>query len=94
MVGYDYTESKIGGDGRAYITFLTEPIRLDSNGLRHGNAVQISLSYAKECTEIYKFRWVSGVPHDFELVKRLKGEIIVPSEIPSLMEKLGINIKG
>ena len=93
MIGYDYTESKIGKDGRSYITFLTKPIRLDEHGLRSGEAVYILLNYAKESTEIYKFQWVRGIPSEFELIKRLKGEIITSPEIPSLMERFGINIK-
>lgn len=93
MIGYDYTHSNIGKDGKEYIMFMIEPERLDSRGLRNGRAINISIDHKKQTTVICRFRWIGGIPHDFELIKRLKGEVITDSEIPDLMSKLGIVLR-
>lgn len=90
MFGYNYTHSKIGTDGTEYISFLTQPERLDSNGLRLGKAIHIDIDHKKQTTKVFKFHWIRGCPRDFELVKVLKDEVITDSEVPELMRKLGI----
>lgn len=93
MFGYGYMHSKIGSDGKDYITFMIEPEVVDSHGMRWARAVDITNDYKKNTAQISTFRWVQGVPSDWKIIKVLKEETVSDSEVPALMEKLGIVIK-
>ena len=90
--GYDYTHSEIGANGEAYITFMTRPKRLDNNGLRYGPAIYILNDHIKNCATVFQFRWQFGRPFGFEQIAVLKEETICDTEVPALMNKLGIII--
>lgn len=92
-VGYDYTHSNIGADGTDYITFMTEPERLDCHGMRCANAISITNNYRKNTATVSAFRWIHGYVKDNEIIKVLKEETISDNEVPALMKRLGITIK-
>ena len=92
MIGYDYTHSGIDGNGNEYITFLLAPERLDKHGLRCGPAIHIGIDNKHSRTDVYKFHWISGAPRQFEHILTLKGETIADSEVPAIMDKVGISI--
>lgn len=91
---YGYTHSSIGADGIEYITFMTDRERLDSHGLRNGPAISIDLDHKHQRTTVYKFDWIGGAPHHYECICILKDEIICDDEVPSLMTRLGVKVKG
>lgn len=92
--GYQYTHSNLGADGTEYITFMTRPEILDDRGMRNGPAISIDIDHIHQKTEVFRFRWVHGAPRGFDRVCTLKNEIIVDSEVPELMKRLGIEVKG
>ena len=91
--GFDYTHSAVDGNGAEYITFMLEPERLDGNGLRYGKAVHIDIDNKRQKTTVYTFDWVRGYPTNHKRLAELKDEIVVDAEIPSLMKRLGIEVK-
>lgn len=91
--GFDYTHSAVDGNGAEYITFMLEPERLDGNGLRYGKAVHIDIDNKRQKTTVYTFDWVRGCPTNHKRLAELKDEIVVDAEIPSLMKRLGIEVK-
>lgn len=90
--GYDYTHSELGSDGKDYITFMTEPEKLDTHGMRWGGAIDITNDYKKNEALISRFQWRHGTPQDFEVLKVYKGQTICDAEVPTVLEKLGIKI--
>ena len=89
---YDYTHSEMDASGKDYISFMTRPERLDNNGLRYGPAICIFNDYIKNCATVFQFRWQIGRPFGFEQIAVLKEETICDTEVPALMNKLGITI--
>lgn len=92
MVGHDYTHSTLDADGFEYITFMTEPPMIDCHGMRNARAIDIHIDHRKNITKVYSFRWVYGYPRECKLLKTLKDETITDSEVPMLLQKLGIEI--
>ena len=93
-IGYDYTHSAVDGNGLEYISFLLEPERLDGNGLRCGKAVHIDIDNRRQKSTVYTFDWIHGGPANHEKIAELKDEVVGDVEIPGLMDRLGIKIKG
>lgn len=93
VIGYDYTHSNIGADGKDYITFMIEPERLDSHGMRCARAVDITNDYKKNIARISTFQWIYGYVKNFEVIKILKEQTVSDIEVPVIMKKLGITIK-
>lgn len=91
--GYDYIHSNIDGNGVEYISFLLEPERLDGNGLRCGKAVHIEIDNRRQKTMVYTFDWIRGAPSNHKKIVELKDEVVGDAEIPSLMKRLGIEVK-
>lgn len=90
--GYDYTHSGIDGNGMEYITFLLDTERLDGNGLRWGKAVHIEIDNKRQKTSVYTFDWIHGAPANHKKIAELKDETVGDTEIPGLMERLGIEV--
>lgn len=94
IYGYDYTHSAVDGNGMEYISFLLEPERLDENGLRYGKAVHIDIDNKRQKSTVYIFDWMRGGPANHKMIAELKGEVLGDMEIPGLMKRLGIEVKG
>ena len=92
-IGYDYTHSAVDGNGAEYITFMLGHERLDGNGLRYGKAVHIEIDNKRQKTTVYTFDWIRGAPANHKKIAELKDDVVGDAEIPSLMERLGIEVK-
>lgn len=90
--GYDYTHSAVDGNGVEYISFMLEPERLERNELRYGKAVHIDIDNRRQKTTVYTFDWIHGAPANHKKIAELKDEVVGDVEIPSLMERLGIEV--
>lgn len=84
---FDFTVSNIGRDGHQYFTGMLEPERLDSHGLRLGKAFSIELYHKQQKSELYRFDWIGGIPHNWELIATFKGEIISEFEVTAILER-------
>ena len=94
MIGYNFARSNIGSDGIGYFTFDLEPTKLDNRGLIHGvRAVDFTHNHKKQQPTISSFVWNHGAPSDWNELKKIKDEIIEEIEVPSWLEKLGLEIK-
>ena len=91
--GYGYTHSAVDGNGVEYISFMLEPERCDGNGLRYGKAVNIDIDNKRQKTTVYTFDWIRGGPQNYKKIAELKDEVVGEVEIPSLMERLGIEVR-
>lgn len=91
--GYDYTHSAVDGNGVEYISFMLKPERLDGNGLRYGKAVHIDIDNKRQKTTVYTFDWIRGAPANYKKIAELKDDVVGDAEIPSLMKRLGIDVK-
>lgn len=87
---YDFTVSGIDGNGQQYMSGMLEPEWLDNRGLRNGRAFSIELDHQKQISTIMNFQWISGAPRNFEVIAKLKGEIVDVVEVPGLLEKYKI----
>ena len=87
---YDFTVSEIDGNGYQYYTGMLEPERLDSHGMRFGTAFHISIDHKKQTSELCKFSWIGGAPHNFESLSKWKDEVLGPSEVETILKKFGL----
>ena len=91
--GYDYTHGQPDGNGMEYISFKTEPPRVDANGLIEGVGVYILLDHPKQMSRVFRAWWRRGALGEIGHMLTLKDEILGEAEIPALMERLGIEVK-
>lgn len=86
---FNFVVSEIGADGRQYFTGMLED-KLDSRGMWTGKAFDITSDHRRQCTIISTFVWMSGAPHNWEVVAVIKGEVFAESEIEKLLCKYGM----
>ena len=91
--GYDYTHGQPDGNGLEYISFKTEPPRVDANGLIEGVGVYIMLDHPKQTSRVFRAWWRRGALGEIRLLRELKDEILGEAEIPALMKLLRIELR-
>ena len=91
--GYDYRHGRPDGNGLEYISFKTEPPRMDENGLIEGVGVYILLDHPKQTSRVFRAWWRRGALGEIRLLRELKDEILGEAEIPALMKLLGIELR-
>lgn len=87
---YDLTCSGIDGNGFQYICGMLEPKRLDNRNLQNGKAFSFNIYHPKNKTELWTFEWVHGAPHNWKQIATFNDEIIVESEVESILRKYGL----
>ena len=93
MLGYNFVKSNIGSDGIGYMCFDLEPEKLDEHDLINGvRAVDVTHDHKKQQTTISTFTWIHGAPHNWNVLKTIKDEIVEEVEIPAWLDKLGLII--
>lgn len=93
-IGYSYGKSITDSQGEQYFNFNIEPDKLDELNLWNDvKGMVFSNNYKKETCTVYCFIWIHGVPENWKKLKVFKNETIDETEIPRILEELGITIE-
>ena len=86
-----YAKSIIDSNGEQYWIGMQEDGRIDTHGMLNGKAWEIRCNYRRNETYVYTFRWVCGVPCDFERTKKYADEVMVENEFSKVLEQCNIS---
>lgn len=88
-----YIHSDISADGRDYITFMPHGVRYGYKDTLCGYTITIYNNYNRNCCEVWDGELVHGFPRGGKCLYKSKEETISDSEVLSLLNRLGIEVK-